>query len=144
MEEMVGHAQCQQALLTSLIFEGVFERFPTLKVVLIEAGFAWAASLPGGWTSSLKLHKEVPHLKRLPSEYIRSNVWFTTQPVEEPEPREHLADAIEWMGWDRVLFATDYPHWDFDDPVHALPMKMTEAQKRGIFLENARAVYGFA
>jgi hypothetical protein len=75
---------------------------------------------------------------------MRSNVWFTTQPVEEPEPRAHLADAIEWMGWDRVLFATDYPHWDFDDPVHALPIRMTEQQKRGIFRENARAVYGFA
>src|SRR6202043_4050271 len=37
IEEMVGHAQCQQAVLTSLIFEGVFERFPTLKVVLVEA-----------------------------------------------------------------------------------------------------------
>jgi uncharacterized protein len=128
IEEMVGHAQCQQAVLTSLIFEGVFERFPTLKVVLVEAGFA-------------KLRKEVPHVKRLPSEYMRSNVWFTTQPVEEPEPREHLADAIEWMGWDRVLFATDYPHWDFDDPAHALPIRMTETQRRGIFLENAKAVY---
>jgi len=145
MEEMVGHAQCQQAVLTSLIFEGVFERFPTLKVVLIEAGFAWAPA--HAWRMDrqfAKLRKEVPHLKRLPSEYMRSNVWFTTQPVEEPEPREHLADVIEWMGWDRVLFATDYPHWDFDDPAHALPIKMTEAQKRGIFLENARAVYGIA
>ena len=91
-----------------------------------------------------KLRKEVPHLKRLPSEYMRSNVWFTTQPVEEPEPREHLAEAIEWIGWDRVLFATDYPHWDFDDPAHALPIKDDRAQKRGMFLENARAVYGFA
>ena len=88
--------------------------------------------MPGGWTgSSPSCASEVPHLKRLPSEYMRSNVWFTTQPVEEPEPREHLADAIEWMGWDRVLFATDYPHWDFDDPAHALPIRMTEAQRRG-------------
>jgi predicted TIM-barrel fold metal-dependent hydrolase len=144
IEEMVGHAQCQQAVLTSLIFEGVFERFPTLRVVLVEAGFAWAPA--HAWRMDAhfrKLHKEVPHLKRLPSEYMRSNVWFTTQPVEEPEPREHLADAIEWMGWDRVLFATDYPHWDFDDPAHALPIRMNESQKRGIFLENARKVYGF-
>ena len=72
---------------------------------------------------------------------MRSNVWFTTQPVEEPEPREHLAEAIEWMGWDRVLFATDYPHWDFDDPAHALPLKLTEAEKRAVFVENAKAVY---
>jgi predicted TIM-barrel fold metal-dependent hydrolase len=145
IEEMVGHAQCQQAVLTSLIFEGVFERFPALKVVLVEAGFAWAPA--HAWRMDAhfrKLHKEVPHLKRLPSEYMRSNVWFTTQPVEEPDPREHLTDAIEWMGWDRVLFATDYPHWDFDDPAHALPIRMSESQKRGIFLENARKVYGFA
>jgi len=70
-------------------------------------------------------------------------VWFTTQPVEEPEPRAHLADAIAWMGWDRVLFATDYPHWDFDDPSQALPIRMSETQKQAIFLENARGVYGF-
>jgi predicted TIM-barrel fold metal-dependent hydrolase len=145
IEEMVGHAQCQQAVLTSLIFEGVFERFPTLKVVLIEAGFAWAPA--HAWRMDrhfAKLHKEVPHLKRLPSEYMRSNVWFTTQPIEEPEPREHLADVIEWLGWDRVLFATDYPHWDFDDPAHALPIRMTEAQRRRIFLENAKAVFGYS
>ena len=145
IEEMVGHAQCQQAVLTSLIFEGVFERFPKLKIVLVEGGFAWAPSLLWRMDRQFaKLHKEVPHLKRLPSEYVRSNVWFTTQPVEEPEPREHLADAIEWLGWDRVLFATDYPHWDYDDPAHALPIRMSETQKRGIFLENARKVYGFA
>ena len=52
IEEMVGHAQCQQAVLTSLIFEGVFERFPKLKVVLVEGGFAWAPALPGGWIGS--------------------------------------------------------------------------------------------
>ncbi len=89
-----------------------------------------------------KLRNEMPHLKRPPSEYLRSNVWFTTQPIEEPEPREHLAETIEWLGWDRVLFATDYPHWDFDDPAHALPIRMTEQQRRMVFRDNARAVYG--
>ena len=145
IEEMVGHAQAQQALLVSMIFEGVFERVPTLKVVLIEAGLAWAASL--AWRMDrqwAKLRGEVPQVKRAPSEYMRTNVWFTTQPIEEPEPREQLAETIEWIGWDRVLFATDYPHWDFDDPAHALPMRMTEAQRRAVFLENAQAVYGVA
>ena len=143
IEEMVGHAQCAQAVLTSLVFEGVFARFPTLKIVLIEAGFAWAPAL--AWRMDRqwgKLRREVPQLTRPPSEYIREQVWFTTQPVEEPEPRAHLLDAIGWMGWDRVLFATDYPHWDFDDPAHALPLRITEAQRQALFLDNARVVYG--
>jgi len=40
-----------------------------------------------------------------------------------------------------VLFATDYPHWDFDDPAHALPIKMTEAQRQAVFRENALRVF---
>ena len=142
IEEMVGHAQAQQALLVSMILEGVFEAIPALKVVLVEGGVAWAASL--GWRLDRqwrKLKQEVPGLKRAPSEYMRTNVWFTTQPIEEPEPRSQLAEAIEWIGWDRVLFATDYPHWDFDDPAQALPIRMTEAQKRAVFMENALGVY---
>ena len=47
---------------------------------------------------------------------MREHFWYTTQPVEEPEKPEHLADVIDWIGWDRLMFSTDYPHWDFDDP----------------------------
>ena len=143
LEEMVGHAQAQQALTASLILEGVFERFPTLKFVMIEGGVAWAASLAWRMDAQYKkLKRELPHLKRLPSEYLRSNIWFTTQPIEEPEPRTQLAEVFDWIGWDRILFATDYPHWDFDDPAQALPFKMTEEQRRAVFLENAKAVFG--
>ncbi|HET8996184.1 MAG TPA: amidohydrolase family protein [Acetobacteraceae bacterium] len=145
LEEMVGHAQAQQSLLVSLIFEGVFERFPGLKVVLIEGGLAWAPAL--AWRMDrqwAKLRREIPQVKRPPSEYMRTNVWYTTQPIEEPDPRSQLADVFDWLGWDRVLFATDYPHWDFDDPAQALPLKMTEQQRRAVFLENAKAVFGVA
>ncbi len=142
IEEMVGHSMAQQAVLTSMILEGVFERIPSLKLVLIEGGMAWAAAL--GWRLDAqwkKLKQELPHLKRAPSEYIRSNVWFTTQPIEEPEPRFHLAEAMDWIGWDRILFATDYPHWDYDDPATSLPFAMTDEQRRGIFQDNAKNVY---
>ena len=145
IEEMVGHSQCCQSLLTSMVIEGVFEHFPRLRVVLIEAGFAWLPALK--WRLDKiwdRLRDETPHLQRPPSEYIREQVWITTQPVEEPEPRKHLLDTIEWIGWDRLLFATDYPHWDFDDPARALPLPFTDAQHRQVFLDNARTVYGLA
>ena len=45
IEEMVGHSQCQQTALASIVLEGVFERYPKLKMVMIEAGFGWAPSL---------------------------------------------------------------------------------------------------
>jgi hypothetical protein len=143
VEEMVGHATCGQAGLTSLVIEGVFERFPGLKVISIEAGISWAPALM--WRLDRqwkKLRAETPFLKKLPSEYLRTQVWWTSQPIEEPEPRERIADMLEWMGWDRMIFATDYPHWDFDDPAHALPFRLTDAQRRAVFRENARVAYG--
>ncbi len=143
IEEMVGHAQTSEAVVTSLVTNGVFARFPTLKIIMVEGGFAWAPSLAWRldkvWT---RLKAETPTLTRLPSEYIRSHVWWTSQPMEEPEPREHLLDTLEWMGWDKLLFATDYPHWDFDDPATCLPLKLDETRRRQFFLGNARTVYG--
>ncbi len=67
---------------------------------------------------------------------------MTTQPMEEPERRRHLKDVIGWIGANRLLFATDYPHWDFDDPDASLPVQLDEEVRRGLFLDNARALYG--
>lgn len=143
IEEMANHPQSCQSLLTSMVIEGVFEKFPRLKVVLMESGFSWVPSLCWRldkiWT---RLKEETPHLKRLPSEYIREHVWLTTQPMEEPRSFRHLIDTIDWVGWDRLLFATDYPHWDFDDPAHALPPAIPPEKREKILLGNALEVYG--
>ena len=75
----------------------MFERFPKLKVALIEGGFAWAPALC--WRMDKhweRMRAEVPHLKRPPSEYVREHVWFTTQPIEEPDQPQHLAEVIDW------------------------------------------------
>ena len=60
---------------------------------------------------------------------------------QEPQPREHVLDAIDWIGWDRLLFATDYPHWDYDDPDMVLPMPLSEQKRRDFFLNNAAKLY---
>jgi uncharacterized protein len=143
IEEHTSNAQGMQALVTSLVIEGVFEQFPALKVVLIEGGFAWVAAL--SWRLDrhwARMRDEVPHLKRPPSEYMREHIWYTTQPIEEPERPQDLLHLIDCIGWDRLLFSTDYPHWDFDDPRQAFKVKLTEAQKEMIFRGNAKSLYG--
>ena len=128
IEEGAGHSTSCQTVVTSLVIEGVFERFPTLKVVIVEGGFGWLPALTWRLDKLFeRMRGEVPHLKRRPSEYIREHIWVTTQPMEEPDDRRQLLDMMEWIGWDRLLFATDYPHWDFDDPVPRLPGRACRA-----------------
>jgi predicted TIM-barrel fold metal-dependent hydrolase len=142
MEEHYAMSTIMQAIVASLVFEGVFERFPKLKVALIEGGFAWAPALC--WRMDKhweRMRAETPHLKRPPSEYVREHVWFTTQPIEEPDDPQHLADIMGWIGWDRLMFSTDYPHWDFDHPAQTFKFKMSDAQKAMLFRDNAKALY---
>jgi predicted TIM-barrel fold metal-dependent hydrolase len=142
IEDMVGHSQSCQSMVSSMVLEGIFARFPDLRVVLIEAGFGWlpplAWRLDRTWS---RLRAETPHLTRLPSEYIRDHIWLTTQPMEEPDPAEHLRHTMEWIGWDRLLFATDYPHWDYDDPQAAIKFRLTETEREAFYIGNARALY---
>jgi len=144
IEEVSEHATSCQSLVTSMVVEGLFEHLPGLRVVLIECGFAWLPSL--AWRLD-KLHHtmagEVPHLKQRPSDYIRRNIWLSTQPMEEPDRPEQLVQLMEWIGWDRILFASDYPHWDFDDPRFAIPSYLGDERRAAIYGGNAKAVYGW-
>jgi len=144
VEEHVGPAQAVQANIISLVTEGVFETFPTLKFVSVENGFGWVPSLMWRMDNTYKLYKdEVPHLKRLPSEYIREHVYLTTQPVEEPHKPEYFLQLIEQFGdmVSHILFASDYPHWDSDDPDFALPNNLPDAMLKAIQFDNARKLY---
>ncbi|HSU04665.1 MAG TPA: amidohydrolase family protein [Acetobacteraceae bacterium] len=141
-EEHHEVAISQQALVTSLVCEGVLARLPSLRVVMVECGLAWVPSLCWRLDQHWKrMRDEVPHLDGPPSSYVKSQMWFTTQPMDEPERPADLSKILEWIGWDRILFATDYPHWDFDDPETAVKVKLTETQRRMIFRDNARAAY---
>ena len=142
---MVGHSQCQQSALASMVLEGIFERFPKLKVISIEAGFGWAPSLAWRLDKHFdRLRSELPHLKKKPSEYLREHVWWSTQPMEEPDQKDHLLDIIGWMGWDKLMFATDYPHWDYDEPSRVLPAGVSKENRDAFYLGNARKVFGIA
>jgi predicted TIM-barrel fold metal-dependent hydrolase len=141
-DEHPSYVQSMQTLVTSLVCEGTFEAIPNLKVVLVEGGFAWLPALAWRLDKHWKrLKAEVPSLKRLPSEYIHDHIWVTTQPIEEPEQPEDMLSILEWIGPDRVMFSTDYPHWDQDDPRYAFKIKLPEDWKKKIYQENARDLY---
>lgn len=142
IEDHVGPAQSMAANLISMIVEGVFDRFPGLRVVSAENGFGWVPSLMWRLDSTYDVLKgEVPHLTRRPSEYLDGHVWFCTQPIEEPHQPRDLGWIIEQIGVDRLVFASDYAHWDWDSPDTALPSWLPEDVRRKIFYENAQELY---
>lgn len=129
---------------TSLISEGVFEKYPKLKVVLVEGGFGWLPHLMWRMDKNFKaLRSTLPWLKRLPSEYVVEHIRVTTQPIEEPEKPEQLLQLFDMMHAEKtVCFASDFPHWDFDDPHRVFPTRMSDHLKERIFYRNASEVYG--
>lgn len=113
LERHVALPQIAQANLTSLVLNGVFERFPDLRVVFAEFGFAWAVPLM--WRMDMdwrRLRRETPWVRRPPSQYIRERVRFSFAPAEEGPPAL-MSRLLEMLGADRtLLFSSDYPHWD--------------------------------
>jgi len=135
--------QPHQSNVLSMLCHGVFERFPELKLVIAEGGFAWAVDLMWRLDKNWKgLRDEVPWVKREPSEYLFDHVRFTTQPFPEPADPAHMRAVCEMVQAERTLvFSTDYPHWDFDDPYRALSALEPETRQR-ILVDNARELYG--
>jgi uncharacterized protein len=145
-EEHCVWAQFNFPIVSSFVFEGVFERFPNLKVALLELGWSWAVPLAWRMDHAYKvMGSEVPHLNRLPSEYIRDHFYYTTQPVEEPEKEEYSDEVLEAFTAsgmsDKLMFSSDYPHWDFDEPFHYLDLP-DEKLSRKILGGNASELLG--
>ncbi len=142
LEEHHSYAHTMQTAIISLIMEGAFERFPGLRFAVIEGGFAWVPSLAWRldkiWARNRSELWDVPHP---PSHYMQRHVWYATQPVEEPERLSQVNDVIDWIGADRFLFATDYPHWDMDDPRYAFKTPLDPKVQERIFSGNARELY---
>ncbi len=128
------------AHVASLIAHGVFEKWPNLTFVLIECGVAWLPGVLWRLDADYKaLRKETPWLKRLPSEYARDHIRLTTQPLEQPENIQHLWNVLEAIdGQHTLMYASDYPHWDYDDPT-TLPIP--PEWRENVFDANARQVY---
>jgi uncharacterized protein len=143
VEDYVAQSSAFESQLVSFLAEGVFQKFPALRLVLLESGFTWLPNLL--WRTSKTwrgVRSEVPWIDRAPAEIIRERVRLTLQPVDAPtgDPAT-LGRTLEHIGSDRMLlFSTDYPHWHFDGD-DVLPDGLSDDTIRRIMIDNPLETY---
>jgi predicted TIM-barrel fold metal-dependent hydrolase len=137
----LGFLTANMAHLTSLVVQGVPEKFPDLDIIFQEAGLGYVPMLMYRLDSEyLKRQSEAPLLKRRPSEYMQE-FYFGTQPLEENH--DFLESTINHIGPDQIMYASDYPHWDYDEPSVIDNLNfLSDKQKENILGETASRVFG--
>jgi hypothetical protein len=130
-ERVVRHSQIQ-AQLSSFVFEGTFDTFPGLRVACLEWGWTWLPAylwrLDQEWKN---MRTEVPWIESPPSDLVLERVRLDAQPVEGPSTSGHLAETLDWIDGDRLLmYGSDFPRRDVDDPATVLPSLSASARER--------------
>jgi hypothetical protein len=143
VEDYVAQSAGFESQLLSFIAEGVFQKFPRLKLVLCESGVSWLPTLL--WRTSKTwrgVRPEVPWLDRSPAEIVRAHVRLTLQPFDAPRgDPQAVARTLAHVGSESMLlFATDYPHWQFDGD-DALPDGLPADSLRKVLIGNALDTY---
>jgi predicted TIM-barrel fold metal-dependent hydrolase len=128
-----------------LMYGGVAERFPKLRIAFLECGVGWVPywmeRMDEEWEKRGKI--EAPLCKNKPSEYVKHGNWFFAMEPEE----ETLPYVIQRIGEDKIVFASDYPHWDgiFPHVVSTIRGRkdISESAKAKVLGENAKRFYGW-
>ena len=137
-----SHTFSIMANIVHMITTGVPVRYPQLRVAVTEAGISWVPFLMNRLDKEyLERRREVPFLEERPSHYLKK-MYFATQPIEEPE---NLGDLVKFMelydGEDNTIFASDWPHHDFDHPMKVHQVPFTNEVRRKVFGENALRLF---
>ena len=156
--ELFGNAPAGNAMahLAAMIAQGLFDKYPDQKVLYQEGGLWWLPDfmlrmddfyLSAGGDIALverKLESGERFLRKLPSEYIDSNVRFSTQPITIPRDQKHFAALLDMChARDVFCYSSDWPHQTLDPAnwVVENPTCIDEAMQKRILSGNARALY---
>ena len=127
--------------LGAMVIDLLFERFPRLKMVSVEAGCGWAAYLMDRLDEKAEVFRKLAPMPMKPSDYIRRNCWFVA------EPEEHCIGAmLDLVGEDHILWGSDYPHVDSTLEAPILIRQsiagLNPARQAAVLGENARLAFG--
>ena len=139
----MGISYCAELFLASMIFDGVFNRFPNLRVGVVELGASWIISWMKHLDQSFRAFRRLQDLSQvelLPSEYVQKHIKVTAFPGED----------IGWLlnngAADLMMFASDYPHHEgTDDPIKRFEQTMSdvsEQNKTKFYSENFKKLLG--
>jgi predicted TIM-barrel fold metal-dependent hydrolase len=133
---------CNIVHLTNWVIHGMQERYPDMPVIWIESGLSWLAFLMQRLDSAYMMRpSEAPLLKKLPSDYMR-DMFYSIQPIETSNMALTEATMKAINAETQVLYASDWPHWDFNPPstIYNLPF-LDEQAKKNILGENAARLF---
>jgi predicted TIM-barrel fold metal-dependent hydrolase len=141
----LSHPVAQMIQLTGMIFEGVPEKYPSLRIGFMEAGCSWLPfwmdRMDEEWS---KRKVEAPLCRKKPSDYLRSGQLFFAAEGDE----KSVPEVIRRLGNDIIFYASDVPHWDHDFPENIRELASREdlsvESKRKILYENTRRLYELA
>ncbi len=126
--------------MTNWVINALPERFPKLKLVWIESGLAWIPYLMQRLDHEVLMRQsEAPGLKRMPSEYMQ-DMYYSSQPLERWDMKYTEATFEKIKADTQLLYASDWPHWDFDPPasITTLPFLSEQAKKNILGLNAAK------
>jgi len=140
----LSHPWAMMWVVTSLIANAVPEKFPDLEFVILESGIGWVPYMMSRLNREYSTWRsQIPLLEKMPEEYIRDQFYFSTQPLGEFNKRGHMADMIDILGPESIMFSTDHPHFDFDNPesIRGFFSHLSEEDQQKVFAGNAIDVF---
>lgn len=140
---VLGFLESNMSQLTSLVMQGVPVKFPDLDIIMMESGITYVPALMARLDEEyLKRVEEAPLLKKRPSEYLKG-IYYGTQPLEVSTDSAFLEHCVEMVGVDSLMYASDYPHWDYDRPEIVTGLSfLSDKEKQMILADNAAEVFG--
>lgn len=141
MQNALGMQGPQQALY-GMFQWGLFDRFPRIKIILLESGAGWIGAALDRMDAIFEtsLGDGVP-LKERPSTYFKRQCWISGDPDERA-----LAHIVDYVGDDRFFWATDYPHFDhpgnYMEELEELVAPLSENARNNLLGDSVAEVYG--
>ena len=139
----MGISYNAELFLASMIFDGVLERFPHLRIGVVELGASWIISWMKHLDQSFRAFRRIQDLsqvKKLPSEYVQKHIKIT------PFPGEDIGWLLTSGAEDLLMFASDYPHHEgTDDPITRFEktmLEIDEATKKKFYCNNFKDLLG--